>query len=341
MTSTSKPVRPTVSSTKEESPLFRLLSLPLAALGMISAGLGVGEDSVWIAVALALFTASMMFCWTSTLHEAVHNTLWRSPKMNLWMGRVLGTLMFTPYTAYRETHLRHHAYLNTPRDWELWPYSDPRASLAFRRVFVWFDLLFGAITGPLIYGRIYFSSKSPISSDEVRKSIRIEYWTILLIWTSIWAFTTIMHEWPGHIRAILLPMFLAGIMQSGRKLTEHLGMASYDPLLGTRTVVPQKWLLRLSSFLNFDIFVHGPHHRHPRITHNQLKPKMEEYRDNNPELSYPVYNNYWQAVWAMIPSIYLNPGCGENVGTVDKDTGKEINTFVDDVTIDIRGKAHA
>ena len=46
--------------------------------------------------------------------------------LSIWTGRLLGTMMFTPYTAYREVHIRHHAYLNTPRDWELWPYSDPQ-----------------------------------------------------------------------------------------------------------------------------------------------------------------------------------------------------------------------
>lgn len=341
MATTTETTAQTVRNFKHASPLTRLLSLPLAALGMICVGLGIGAENIWFAAALVLFTASMMFCWTSILHEAIHHTLWRSQKLNLWMGRLLGTLMFTPYTAYRETHIRHHAYLNTPRDWELWPYSDPQASLAFRRVFVWLDLLLGVVTGPIIYGRIYFSRKSPITSPEIHSAIRNEYLAIVVVWTSIWTFTTLMNDWPAHLRAILLPMYLAGMMQTGRKFTEHLGMASYDPLQGTRTVLPQKWLLRLSSFLNFDIFIHGPHHRHPRVTHNLLKPKMEEYQTCNPESRYPVFHNYWQAVVATLPSMFKNPGCGENVGTADSDTGKEVDSFVSDVVTDVRFDAQS
>ena len=107
-----------------------VILLPAA---MIAVGQGVGADNFWVAAALVAFTAAMMFCWTSALHEAAHQTLFRSRALSIWTGRLLGTLMFTPYTAYREVHIRHHAYLNSPRDWELWPYDDPRASLAFRR----------------------------------------------------------------------------------------------------------------------------------------------------------------------------------------------------------------
>ena len=82
-------------------------------------------------------------------------------------------------------------------------------------------------------------------------------------------------------------MYLAAFMQTFRKFTEHLGMASFDPLQGTRTVLPRKWLLRLSSFLNFDIFVHGPHHRHPRLTHDKLESKLDEYRARIPDVTYP------------------------------------------------------
>ena len=46
---------------------------------------------------------------------------------------------------------------------------------------------------------------------------------------------------------------IAGVLQTMRKLTEHLGMASYDPPLGTRAVIGQNWLTRLGSFMNFDI----------------------------------------------------------------------------------------
>jgi fatty acid desaturase len=274
-----------------------------------------------------------MFCWTSALHEAAHQTLFKSRALSIWTGRFLGTMMFTPYSAYRESHIRHHAYLNTPRDWELWPYSDPHASLAFRRAFVWFDLLCAVAAGPVIYGRIFFSKNSPIKDPEVRRTIRWEYVGIVAVWAGIWTYVTLTHQWLDHLIVVLGPMYLAAFMQTFRKFTEHLGMASFDPLQGTRTVLPRKWMLRLSSFLNFDIFIHGPHHRHPRLTHNKLESKLDEYRTANPSTAYPTYERYWQAMLAMAPSMFKNPGCGVNAGnTLDRDGQRgEVDNFASDV----------
>lgn len=317
----------------EDASVFpRLSSVPLAGLGMLLSGMTFGHTSPWISAALVAFTASMMFCWTSALHEAAHQTLFKSRLASIWAGRLLGTMMFTPYTAYREVHIRHHAYLNTPRDWELWPYSDPRASLGFRRAFVWFDLLLGVVAGPFIYGRMYWHPESPIKSTDLRRTIRNEYIGIAVIWAAIWAYTTWAGIWPLHLVGVLLPMYLAAFMQTFRKFTEHLGMASFDPLLGTRTVLPRKWILRLSSFLNFDIFIHGPHHRHPRLAHNQLESKLHEYEDANPTTEYPAYTRYWRAMLDMFPSMIVNPGCGINAGArIDENAAAEAEDFASDV----------
>lgn len=323
----------------EKQTLPRMLSVPLAGVAMAANGLilngAVGWTSAtpWIVAGLCAFTAAMMFCWTSALHEAAHQTLFKSRQLSIWTGRLLGTLMFTPYSAYREVHIRHHAYLNTPRDWELWPYSDPNASLAFRRAFVWFDLLCGIAAGPVIYGRIYFNHDSPIKSPSMRRTIRLEYLGIAAVWGAIWLYTSLTHQWPQHLLVIILPMYVAAFMQTFRKFTEHLGMASFDPLLGTRTVLPRKWLLRLSSYLNFDIFIHGPHHRHPRLTHTTLEAKLDEYRHDNPEVNYPAYERYWQAMLAMLPSMVINPGCGVNAGgsRADLQPSAEAEDFASDV----------
>ena len=314
----------------------RLVSVPLAGAAMLSVQFGVGADNPLIATALVLFTASMMFCWTSALHESAHQTLWRSPRLSILSGRLLGTLMFVPYSVYREVHIRHHAYLNRPEDWELWPYSDPGSSLAFRRIFVWFDLFCGLIAGPITYGRMFFHAESPLKSREIRRTIWAEYALIAVAWGMIWGFTTYFQSWPLHLRGILIPMWLAAMLQTGRKLTEHLGMASYDPLLGTRTVLPRQWMIRISSFLNFDIFVHGPHHRHPRVAHNTLETRMEDYMEAHPQVSYPVYSRYWHAVRAMVPSLFRNPGCGVNAGAASESSRcDEVGDFVSDVTRDL------
>lgn len=261
-----------------------------------------------------LWTAYFLFCWTSLFHETVHLTLPRPAWYNVTLGRIIGTLLLVPYHVYRESHIRHHAYLNRPNDWELWPYSDPNRSVWFRRVFAWVDLCFGFLTAPYVYGRTYFHPNSPIKQFEVLRAIRREYLAMGLFWGSMAILIVMTGTGMMFIRAWVIPHMLAGIFQVGRKFTEHLGMASFDPLLGTRTVMGRNFITRFASFLNFEIFVHGPHHRYPRVSHQNLKGKMHEHLQREPMLQIPCYSSYLSAVAAMLPSLLVNPGVGMNAG---------------------------
>ena len=279
-----------------------------------------------------LWTAYFLFCWTSLFHETVHQTLPRPVWYNVLLGRIIGTLIFLPYNVYRESHIRHHAYLNRPNDWELWPYSDPNRSVAFRRVFAWVDLFCGCVTAPYVYGRTYFHPNSPIKQPEVLRAIRREYWIIVLFWASITALITWTDTWMGFFRSWVAPYVLAGMLQVGRKFTEHLGMASFDPLLGTRTVISQNLLTRFASYLNFEIFIHGPHHRYPRVNHQQLRSRMNEHLQKEPALGIPCYSSYLSAVAAMLPTLFVNPGVGLNAGasTLNRVDMNDVSEFLQD-----------
>ncbi|MDA1180426.1 MAG: fatty acid desaturase [Planctomycetota bacterium] len=294
----------------------RLVSIPIALLAVVAIGDPPWGDQPWGIVFLAGVAGYGMFCWASIFHETSHQTLFGSAAANIGLGRVLGTLMFVPYSVYRQVHIRHHAYLNRPEDWELWPYACPNASLWFRRCYVWFDLFLGVPSSAVVYGRMYFHRDSPVQDVAVRRAIAFEYVGIVVFWSALVIGNTLAGRLAEHLLAVGLPLGIAGVLQTVRKLTEHLGMASFDPLLGTRTVLPQRFLLRICSFLHFDIFVHGPHHRHPRATHGSLQGWMEYYQRRSPQLPYPVFSSYWSAVRHMAPSLWRNPACGVNAGKV-------------------------
>jgi len=295
-------------------------------------------DSAW-AWWLVTYTGLLgyfIFCWTSAFHETIHQTLSISNTFNKHLGRVIGAVIFIPYTTYRETHIRHHAYLNRPEDWELWPYSNPESPRWFRRLFVCFDLLGGLSGAIVVYGRIFFVRPSPISRES-RRLIRNEYLWSLGFWGVLTIGLTLSHNWLNFVLVWLIPLTIAGFLQTGRKLTEHLGMASYDPLLGTRTVNGVSWWTRLCSFMNFDIFVHGPHHRHPRAAHTALGELMDEYIRANPDCEFPVYPSYWRATVKMLPWFFRNPGVGMNVGAAPPTRSKDerVQNFVADVSHEV------
>jgi len=322
---------------EEKTTLPRFLFFPLAILGFFLIGYSWPVDHWAVRAGWMLFTAYWLFCWTSCFHETAHQTLCGSRWFSIWLGRFLGTVMGVPYTTYRESHIRHHAYLNKPTDWELWPYCDPKTSIWFRRVFVWIDLLFGFVLAPAVYGRTFFHKDSPIRSKKLRRTILWEYVGIVVFWGTVLGFVAYYGEWMGLLQIWVIPHLIAGIFQNGRKLTEHLGMSSYDPLHGTRTVVGENWFTRFCTFCNFDIFVHGPHHRHPRLAHNQLRQKINEYAAENPDSPYPLYKSYWRATLASIPWMFRNPGVGMNVGAPppEKEKDSDVQNFVADVNEEV------
>lgn len=296
----------------------RLLLFPVVAVvGYIGFINGLGGDSLLVRSAWVVGLGYCWFCVAGSFHEAVHQTMGRNKYANIWFGRIVGTLVGVPYTAYRETHIRHHAYLNTPDDYELWPYSNPGCSLAFRRAFVVFDIFGAVLANPVVYGRIYFKRNSPISA-RARATLTREYLAMAAFWgTVILTVVALAVTNTIDLQKIdplwLAPLPLAATLNGFRKFTEHLGMASTEPVLGTRTVIGTGWLTRLSSYFNFELFVHGPHHRYPRAAHFELESKLAEYQQKNPRAVVPLFSTYFAALMDTLPWLW-NPGVGENVG---------------------------
>jgi len=294
--------------------LFPVMAL-LAYVGIVIHGT---DGAWWVKALWVVATGYCWFCLGGSFHEMAHQTLGQHPRISVWGGRIIGTFMIIPYTVYRETHIRHHAYLNSPRDWELWPYSDPGASLWFRRLFVWFDVLLGVASAPIIYGRIGFSRNSPLNARTRRRAYR-EYAACAAFWGSMVALLVWL-SWRGTIDPVkciplwVLPLLVAPAFNTLRKLTEHPGMASYDPILGTRTVIGKNLVTRLCSYFNFEIFVHGPHHRYPRTPHGRLVARLDEFRRERPEVVVPLFSSYRTAFLDALPWLLLNPGVGVNVG---------------------------
>ena len=199
-----------------------------------------------------LVTSYFMFCWTSCFHETAHQTLFSSQRLSVVLGRVLGWLMLVPYTAYRETHFRHHAYLNKP---------NASGTLALPRP-----------PGPAVVPqglrlvrsapgichrshrlRPHLFPQRLAPQAEQRRAIRWEYFGMACFWAAILGVVAYYNAWMSFLLVWFIPYSLAGLFQNGRKLTEHLGMKSYDPLRGTRTVIGNNFITKACTFLNFDI----------------------------------------------------------------------------------------
>ncbi|MBD3671924.1 MAG: fatty acid desaturase [Planctomycetaceae bacterium] len=265
-------------------------------------------------VSIVLLTLAW-YCISGCLHEMGHMTLLKNQSHSLWIGRMVGMILVIPFTCFRATHLTHHARMCTVEDYELWPYCKPIFSLTFRRIFCLFDLLLGTISAPIIYSRIFWKRKSPLTPQE-SAAVKFEYWLSILFWGAIAALIVVllMDDIVPRERLSVwwfAPLAFAAMLNTFRKLIEHVGLPSCQPMLGTRTVQPSNWIARLISYGNFDLNLHGPHHRHGMAKHDQLQAKLDEYLEDQPAGRELVFHSYTAAAWHTLKCVCKSPGVGE------------------------------
>ena len=297
---------------------LRLLAFPVTAVAGQILWMSYFSPTDWLPNAIGIVVlAYCWFCIGGIAHELVHDNLHLS-KGGVWIARTIGCLLLIPHSVYREVHMRHHAYLNTPLDWEMWPYCDPRLSTGFRRTFIIFDILLAVFVTPIIWGRICFSKFSPISGD-IKKTMKREYAACAIFWFSVvsccvWLHKTNSFTFRAEHLIFAAPPILATMLNGLRKIMDHVGTESIDPVHGTRTIVGQNFITRILSFFNFDLAIHGPHHRFPKLNHTQLEQKMNELQEKNPDATYPVYSSFTAALFDTLKRVITKPGVGINAG---------------------------
>jgi omega-6 fatty acid desaturase (delta-12 desaturase) len=78
----------------------------LALLEAIYFALGVSDA---LALALALPAAGFLLRTFIVFHDCAHGSFLPSKRGNEWLGRVMGLLVYEPFTAWRHSHAVHHA----------------------------------------------------------------------------------------------------------------------------------------------------------------------------------------------------------------------------------------
>jgi len=63
----------------------------------------------WTTLALAAVAGGLTIRLFGFFHDCVHDSFFRSPAANRWVGRFIGLVSFTPFAYWRRTHRMHHA----------------------------------------------------------------------------------------------------------------------------------------------------------------------------------------------------------------------------------------
>ncbi|MEZ6073520.1 MAG: fatty acid desaturase [Pirellulales bacterium] len=257
-----------------------------------------------------------MLCWVPlcyfshailmSFHEAAHGNLGPGRWGNDLRGMILGWFAFVPLSAYRLVHGLHHRHLAEAADAELWPYCDPTVPNWFRRLMVWAELFLGMFVTPIVYLRGVLHAGA-VSQRQRREIVR-DYLVMFAFWGFFAAAVTWQGAWGTFLAVFVPPVYLAGVLQTLRKFTEHLGLLGNTPETAARTIVDRSLVGRFLSATMLNVTYHTAHHRDASLPYFELPRATEEARAVDPSGN-PIFTSYWQGFLDMLPAI-ANPRVG-------------------------------
>jgi fatty acid desaturase len=276
----------------------------LLYFGLMAASILAWRSGAWLlALVCILAHAHVTHANLLAFHEAAHFLLHPRRWWNELFGILVGTLSFTPLSAYRWVHNQHHGHLGTERDTELWPYVDPSVPRWQRRLTAAGELLLGFFVTPALFLRgVWMAERLP---RPVARRLVAEYALCVVAWGLGLSAIGYFGVWGEFVVGYLAPSLIAGNLQSLRKFTEHLGLLGQDVPSTTRTVLDPSVAGRLLSASLLHIDLHGVHHRRAKIPHFRLPeavPVVYEHELSNPAGA-NLFRSYPAAIWAMLKTL--------------------------------------
>jgi fatty acid desaturase len=248
----------------QRKPAVFLLKFLFAIALIAAATCAIALSSNPLVMGVAVLANGLMFAHLIELqHECMHGHAFRSPLLNRLFGVACGTFMMSSNAHYRYDHLRHHAWLGTPRNLEHFNYrfSNLHSLSGFTRAF--FDLsrykrvariLFCAFTGKMVPG---------VNKLKASREIKQEYvFYLVVLLASVIASMCSMKLAVLVVFAWWLPSLLvAEGVHFMIEMPEHFGlntMTQPDVLSNTRTI-RTSWIVHW--FVNGND-LHTAHHYH-------------------------------------------------------------------------------
>ena len=89
--------------------LLDLATSVLPYIALTAAGYLLLDVSVWAALAIAPLAAGFLLRTYIMFHDCAHGSFLPTKRGNVWLGRALGFVVWTPYAKWKHDHAVHHA----------------------------------------------------------------------------------------------------------------------------------------------------------------------------------------------------------------------------------------
>ncbi len=270
---------------------FGVILLYAQTIGIVVAAVWFDNWFVWALAFVLMGRAHAQFA--ALMHEAAHRLLFRSRRINDWVGRwLLGFPSFTPIDLYRRGHMAHHRDEFGPDEPDIPLYRGyPITRASFRRKLT--RDAEGRTGFKLFKGLLRAVRAEGPAGEQARRIVAVQ---IVLIAIGI----ALHHPWVYFILWLAPYLTVWRVINRLRSIAEHGGMQrSKDRRLTTHSVrqtFPARFML-----VPFHIGWHLAHHVDSGVPMANLPKFHAELRRAgyvNDAIEYPNY----LALWAKLSS---------------------------------------
>jgi fatty acid desaturase len=248
--------------------IFIIAACTIAFFSLFIAG--THFQQLWMRLLLGILFGIVMIPVYSLMHEAAHNTLNSSAKLNAVFGHWLCFMFMISFTFYRHCHLKHHKKNRTDDEmWDLY-YEHQNKFLRYGNLYLmmigfgylasWFSVPLFSIWPSAVKSSFFkkhteikgfingFTSRNKLLKAQ-KESIMAIIFQLVLLWLIKW-------DW-----ALWIGFYLVhGFVWSSQNYVNH-AFSPRDIINGAHNLKVPKWLNVV--YLNFNI--HLAHHQNPNI----------------------------------------------------------------------------
>jgi fatty acid desaturase len=239
---------------------------------------------------------SMMTHGIELQHQCLHDTAFQSRAANRWIGRLLGIPSLVPYSHYQATHLYHHSFLGTKRDYEFFSHAPLERDLTVLSFFLaayrmdhlksFFKNLVQALSSdrPLV----------PYSNKKINQRIRLEYIIFSIILTTTLGLSLHFGKLYEFFILWLIPLLLiATPLHFIIEFPEHFrcSRSSRDVRENTRSITGSLFSFWLTNGNN----LHCEHHLFQHLPIREL-PKIHQIIQSELIHYHKTYLSFFKAI---------------------------------------------
>jgi len=263
------------------------------------------EISFWLTLPLSILTAGFMMRTFIIFHDCGHGSFFKSRQANIWLGRITGFLVFTPYHRWTHDHAIHHAtagnldkrgkgdvYTMTVREYLEAPWWKKFGYRVMRQpVFMFF---FGSV--------IVFVITQRITPSKGKREQASTWWTnlALAVWVTLMSF---IFGWKAYLVVQLLVIFFGASVGIWLFYVQHNFEGTYwerhDKWDFLKASLDGSSFYKLPTVLQWFTGNIGFHHIH------HLSPKIPNYKLPKAFKENPIFHVEPITLWSSFKSLTL------------------------------------